>query len=243
MTSNGYVPVSQLLESKHPKLQASPPWTLQDIQEIVKSSDKQRFQLDQRPTKDYPATVPEESQKIVPSDNKGTILCIRATQGHTLPFIESELLLTRIPPNELAQIPVIVHGTYQLPWKNCISKQGLHRMKRNHIHFAAGLPKNDSDNKSNGVISGMRTSSDIYIYLDATKCAADPTIRFYKSTNGVLLTAGVNDHGTVPVEYFSHVTGPTGTILLDQRTSTFETDAMESLKPSTTATEETMSTS
>ena len=222
MTSNGYVPVSQVLQSKHPRLQASPPWTLQDIQEIVKTCDKQRFQLEQRPTQDYPvSTVAEENEEIVPSEKEDTILCIRATQGHTLKFIDSELLLTPIPPDELAQIPVILHGTYQQPWQASISKQGLNRMKRNHIHFAAGLPKGSGDNnssKSGRVISGMRTSSNVYIYLDAAKCAADPNLQFYRSANGVLLTAGVKGQGTVPVEYFSHVTDSKGTILLDQRT-------------------------
>jgi hypothetical protein len=43
---------------------------------------------------------------------------------------------------------VCVHGTYT-KLMDQIWEQGLKRMKRNHIHFATGLPEDD------GVISGM----------------------------------------------------------------------------------------
>lgn len=36
-------------------------------------------------------------------------------------------------------------------------------MKRQHIHLAEGLPGSD------GVISGMRSSSSIFIYIDIVK--------------------------------------------------------------------------
>ena len=216
MSPDGYVPVSQILSSKHPKLSSSS-WTLQDIEQIVKTCNKQRFQLDYRPVEHYPKSVIKESQETNhdATDPSDTILCLRATQGHTLKFIDPELLLTPIPPDELAKIPTIVHGTYQQPWQTSISQQGLHCMKRNHIHFAPGLPRD----QAGGVISGMRQTSDVYIYVSAAKCAANPNIRFYRSTNGVLLTAGVDGNGTLPVDYFSHVTDPEGTLLLDQRTS------------------------
>ena len=51
--------------------------------------------------------------------------------------------------------------------------------------------------------------------MDAKKCAKDG-VTFYRSENGVLLTAGLNDKGTLPVEYFSHVTDASGTILMKQ---------------------------
>lgn len=211
MTPDGYVPVSQILTSKHPRFSSGlSSWSLEAIQEIVASSDKQRFHLDWRPVDRYPGVTIHE--KDVRDEDK-TTLCIRASQGHSLKFIDPDLLLTAIPSDELAQIPVIVHGTYQQPWK-IIQEQGLNRMNRNHIHFAPGLPKDKEQ-----VISGMRKTCTVYIYVDAVKCANHPDIVFYRSSNGVLLTAGVGGDGTLPVEFFSHVTDSNGGILLDQRPS------------------------
>lgn len=54
-------------------------------------------------------------------------------------------------------------------------------MSRNHIHFAPGLPQED------GVISGMRKSCDVYIYIDMVQAIKDG-IDFYISSNNVILT-------------------------------------------------------
>lgn len=69
-------------------------------------------------------------------------------------------------------------------------------MTRQHIHFATGLP-GDS-----GVISGMRKSADVLIYIDMNKALGDG-IKFFKSTNGVILTEGVS--GVLPTRYFARV--------------------------------------
>jgi len=221
MTPDAYVPVIQILECKHKKFASEDGkgWTLEQIQHAVRFSDKQRFQLGWKPMESYPSVRFNNVSSNGDSTNDGLVdkdncmlLCIRATQGHSLDFINADLLLTPIPKDELATIPVIVHGTYQQPWANAICRQGLKRMTRNHIHFAAGLP-----HEKDAVISGMRKTCDVYIYINAMKCAQDPSICFYRSNNGVLLTAGVKEEGTIPVEYFSHVTDPKGTILLDQR--------------------------
>jgi len=81
-------------------------------------------------------------------------LYIRATQGHSIKEVETEELLTKIV--DPALYPYVIHGTYNRFWA-LIKKDGLKTMKRNHIHFAPGMPKD------NGVISGMRGSCDIYI--------------------------------------------------------------------------------
>ncbi|KAL3908071.1 MAG: hypothetical protein SGILL_008622 [Bacillariaceae sp.] len=129
-------------------------------------------------------------------------------------MINPELLLTKLAAEELRELPCIVHGTYPKPWE-LIQAQGLKTMTRQHIHFASGLP--------NGVIiSGMRKSASIHIFVDAKKCAEDG-IAFYKSDNGVLLTRGVEDSsgsggdGVLPPKYFSHVTDSSGNVLLDNR--------------------------
>ena len=91
-------------------------------------------------------------------------------------------------------------------------------MKRNHIHFASRLPqpqknKQDKQNTSTTPISGMRLSSQIYIYINGSKCANDD-IKFYRSDNGVILTAGVKEEGMLPLQYFDKVVdAATGNII------------------------------
>jgi 2'-phosphotransferase len=184
--------VEEILACKHAKLRQG--WTMDDICQVVETSDKKRFKMEERSASDYCA-------------GDGKLLCIRANQGHSIAGIDPNQLSTRLSADELADIPTIVHGTYKEPWK-VIQTKGLCKMGRNHIHFAPGLAKKD------GVISGMRNSSEIKIFIDAKKCA-DNGILFFKSDNGVLLSAGIE--GTLPVSYFSHVTDASGKVLLDQR--------------------------
>ena len=88
---------------------------------------------------------------------------IRANQGHTLRGLDPDKLLTRV--SDPAALPVVLHGTYRVAWP-LIKKGGLSRMKRNHVHFAPGLPG------AGGVISGMRASAELLVYVDAAKAIA-----------------------------------------------------------------------
>jgi 2'-phosphotransferase len=214
MTSDGFVPVSEILASKHPKLKG---WSLKDIQSVVETSDKQRFKLEERPAAEYKTKSPAAAEAtaaaeelLSPQEMNDMVMCIRANQGHTVKTVDPEKLLTRLEVAELETLPVIVHGTYTDPWTQHIRQEGLKRMNRQHIHCATGLPTDD------GVISGLRKSCNVYVFIDAAKCATDGIV-FYRSDNGVLLTAGVNNEGNLPVEYFSHVMDKSETILLDQR--------------------------
>ena len=198
ITKDGFVPVALLMQHSHPRLQGL---NLPQIEKVVQTNDKQRFKLEEKSVADFEGKVQLEEP----------FLCIRANQGHSIPGIDAAALLQLLTTDELAAIPTIVHGTYEDAW-NVIQKKGLSKMGRTHIHCAAGLPGED------GVISGMRKSSQIYIYINSTKCAQDG-INFYRSDNGVLLTAGVNEEGVLPVGYFSHVTDRNGRILLDQRST------------------------
>lgn len=186
MTSDGYVPILEILQHKHARLKGL---DLEGIRAMVESNEKRRFSI---------------------KEDEYGVTYIRANQGHSISGIDPEALLTRIKPEELATL-TIVHGTYQEPWEKHIFSQGLSRMKRNHIHFASGLPKYD-----NSVISGMRKTCTIYIYLDGEKCSKD-RIAFFRSDNGVILTAGVNDEGILPIKYFSHVISSTGEILFENQ--------------------------
>lgn len=209
ISSGGYVPVDEILQKchHHPKLRNM---TLPLIESVVQNCPKQRFRMEERPITEFP-TSPVISPDTLASSTDShtqTILCIRANQGHSIHGIDPEQLLNRISNTELASLPMIVHGTYAEPWKKIYACGYLSRMERNHIHFAAGIPGQD------GVISGMRRTCQILIFVNGTLCARDG-IQFYRSYNGVLLTDGID--GNLPLKYISHVTHIDGTIILDQR--------------------------
>eukprot|EP00536_Pseudo-nitzschia_multiseries_P007637 jgi/Psemu1/296640/fgenesh1_pm.181_\ len=216
---DGFVPVQEILDSTHPKLRGA---TLENIKLVVDNSDKQRFKLEERPRRMYESKN-KEQDPAYPSTTQGeetkaeTILCIRANQGHSIALINPELLLKKLSPDDVRSLPCIVHGTYPNAWESiqraASDGGGLKKMNRTHIHFASGLPADD------GVISGMRKSCSVYIYIDASRCAADDRIEFFCSDNGVILTDGVGNTGVLPIDYFSHVTDSSGKILLDNRTN------------------------
>lgn len=144
----------------------------------------------------------DQLQLIVKNDNKQRLsLCeinnklyIRANQGHSIKnIIHSNKLLTKIIDH--TEVPVCVHGTYLEAWES-IKFEGLYCMNRNHIHFATGLPK------SSNVISGMRNSSQVLIYIDV-EYAMNDGIVFFKSDNNVILSSGVN--GIIKPKYFKEV--------------------------------------
>ncbi|KAL3872703.1 hypothetical protein ACJMK2_035910 [Sinanodonta woodiana] len=144
----------------------------------------------------------EDVQRIVAQNDKqrfalqkedGTNrLKIRANQGHTVEVENLELT----PITSADQVPMVLHGTYFDAW-NSIKKQGLCRFKRNHIHFAAGEPG------ENGVISGMRSSCEVLIYIDLEKALKDG-LKFYLSANRVILSPG-NEEGYIYPCYFKVV--------------------------------------
>ena len=107
-------------------------YSQEQVEKVVELNDKQRFSL----------------RKI---DGK---LQIRANQGHTVKEIEPDLVKLQEP----FEVETVIHGTYEKNWKS-IQEKGLSRMKRNHIHFAKGLPG------EKGVISGMRHDCNVHIYV------------------------------------------------------------------------------
>lgn len=151
------------------------------LREIVTNCEKQRFKL---------------------KEDESGVLYIRANQGHSVAILDADQLLTRLETDTLASMPTVIHGTTQQAWET-IRKEGLSRMGRTHIHFATGLPKDD------GVISGMRKSCQVHIYIDTKKCAEDG-ILFYRSDNNVILTAGVDEKGILPPTYFQKATDNRG---------------------------------
>ncbi|KAI0794131.1 KptA family-domain-containing protein [Fomes fomentarius] len=118
---------------------------------------------------------------------------IRANQGHSM----KSVVLDLEPINSQADIPtgIAVHGTTKRAWES-IKEQGLSKMTRNHIHLAQGVG-------SSNVISGMRKSSEILVYVDVQK-AINAGVKFYLSANGVVLTEG-DEQGFLLPQFFSRV--------------------------------------
>jgi len=152
---------------KHPKFKG---FTVNNVEQVVAGCSKQRF------------TLKTEHEQLL----------IRANQGHSIADVEVEM--TEIL--SATEAPKVIHGTNFKAWQS-IRAEGLSRMKRQHIHFAAGEPGDQ------GVISGMRTSCQIFIYLDVT-AALNGGIRFFRSSNNVILSPG-NTEGIIPPTYFKRV--------------------------------------
>lgn len=155
MATDGFLFVEDLLA--HPQFHS---YTLEDVERVVTTNDKQRFKL-----------------RSHPEDGR---LQIRANQGHSVQVMDLELkpVLAGSP-----DCPVeAVHGSYLRNWLS-IQRQGLSRMSRTHIHLASGLPGED------GIVSGMRKNCDLAVFIDVPRALADG-IEFFWSENGVLLTAG-----------------------------------------------------
>lgn len=221
ISSDGYVPVDDVLSLNHPKFRdrqsGRQRYSVDDVIRVVEANDKQRFKLEYKhaPNDDNNVNglhTEDISQPTTSITNK-RVLCIRANQGHSFNAgLQSNQLLTPLTAEELSNPDqMIVHGTTQRAWEYHIRIEGLRRMKRNHIHFATGLP----NNREKSPISGMRSSSEIYIYVSGKKCAEDE-IPFYTSTNGVILSAGVEEKGLLPLKYFDKVVhASSGNVLWD----------------------------
>lgn len=152
-------------------------------------------------TSDIPSQLPESED---PAD-----YLIRANQGHSLK-IESENILTPITEENLPS--TVVHGTTHAAWPLIVASGGLKRMTRTHVHFASGLPagfrSEDKDAIAAPVISGMRNSSSVLVYIDIQK-AMEAGVKFWKSENGVILSEG-DGNGVISLQFFSKVEDRTG---------------------------------
>ena len=136
--------------------------TLDDIMTIVNNNNKDRFSLKQSNYKTY----------------------IKANQGHSIQKVDNSALKEIKNPEEIMEI---VHGTFFDKIKS-IKKNGLNKMKRNHIHFA----------KKKDVKYGLRKNSQVFIRIDVINAMKDG-IKFYESENQVILSPGID--GIIPCKY------------------------------------------
>jgi 2'-phosphotransferase len=195
----GYLDLSDVLSNRKFK---SMKVTFPEIREVVAADEKQRYTMQPKPDADATSDKPAD-------------FIIRANQGHSVKM-ESEGLLTPVTKENMPA--AAVHGTTHAAWGLIVASGGLKPMARNHVHFASGLPAGftsvveQDDEKTEAaaapVISGMRKTSTILVFLDLAK-AMDAGLEFGLSDNGVVLTAG-NQEGLVPLELFQRVEDRTG---------------------------------
>jgi 2'-phosphotransferase len=159
---------------------------LQDVLDCVESNAKKRFELS--------------------SDEEDGKQLIRAVQGHSIKEVVDlshepltlenlqEKLPKLSPPTQETQTGeesgkhypeyALLHGTDPAAWDAIRASGGLLTMNRNHIHLATGKPG------ESGVISGMRNSSKVLIFIDVRKALQDG-MQFGVASNGAVLTAGL----------------------------------------------------
>lgn len=204
--------------------------TFDEVRRVVDENEKQRFSLlpasasyvnsettngtNEESSNDIDRTAELQQPTIDSKDPKHWK--IRANQGHSLKIVEDEGLLEPITLADADKIPeTAVHGTTHSAWPSIVASGGLKTMGRNHVHFAAGLPAGftslasaEGDAIEAPVISGMRSTSTILVYLDLRK-ALEAGLKFARSQNGVILTEG-NEEGLVPSSFFRRVEDRTG---------------------------------
>lgn len=149
--------------------------TAEDVRALVAACEKGRFELRE-------AGVDGALESL-----------IRATQGHTIASgLDDDAMLTRL--DETSDVVEAVHGTSRGAWER-IRVDGLSRMRRRHVHLAKGLPGDGQ------VVSGMRADSRVAVWVDVARGIREG-LPFYVSANGVVLTPGEGETGTVPARLF-----------------------------------------
>lgn len=172
---DGCVSVKELLACQTMRKLAA---TAEDIEEITRASDKQRFETKR---------------------GQGELL-VRAVQGHSMKAVQDEASLRRLRAEDADLPKECVHGTYRR-YLEAILDQGLKaggkqgQSQRNHVHFAPRAPAGE-------VISGMRADCQVAIWLDLA-AAIRSGIPFYMAKNDVILSPGTD--GIVPAEFFEKV--------------------------------------
>jgi 2'-phosphotransferase len=153
--------------------------TRDDVEKVVKKSDKQRFEV-----------------QVIDGVHR-----IRAVQGHSIGGLDDEEALERLTETHPELPTQCVHGTY-LRHVDAIRANGLKAggtegaAFRKHVHFSPFAP---GDKR---VISGMRYDAEVAIWVDM-KGAMEAGIAFYISTNKVILSPG--NEGVIPEKFLEKI--------------------------------------
>ncbi|KOS17119.1 tRNA 2'-phosphotransferase 1 [Escovopsis weberi] len=163
--------------------------TLEDVQSVVSTNDKQRFLLKANPSAAAGDAAGDAAAGYL----------IRANQGHSI-RLESSSLLEPLTA-EAGNVPArVLHGTYFSAWGAIEAAGGLRPMGRNHVHCSEGLPGEE------GVVSGMRGDAELVVEIDVRRSMEEGGLRWWRSDNGVVLTEG-DEGGLVSARFFRRVTG------------------------------------
>lgn len=166
---NGYIPVKELLTHNRLKTHKC---TVDDIHRIVQENDKQRFHM---------KTLGAGEEWIC------------ATQGHSIRSIQpsGEVL---VPITEVSQLPQeLIHGTNLQSTIKIIKSGAISSMSRNHVHLSPGMLH------AKGVISGMRSSSTVYIFINCHSSLFFKNLKLFRSLNNVYLSS------SIPIELIEKV--------------------------------------
>lgn len=158
-------------------------FTESQVEAVVRTNAKKRF--------------------TITTDASGDVKYIRANQGHSLALVQDTDLLT--PIEDPTALGHCVHGTYRDKWDH-IWQTGLSKMQRNHIHFTE---KHVMDHV---VGRAMRATCNVLVYIDVPTAVQDG-IKFYRSSNDVLLSPGRDDTGCIDRHYFLLAITTEGSVL------------------------------
>jgi 2'-phosphotransferase len=140
------------------------------------------------------------------TDATGARTFIRANQGHSLQLVQDDELLS--PLEDPSAVEKCIHGTYLRFWPSILDK-GLCKMQRNHIHFA------EREAVDEQVVSGMRGDCNLLLYLDFATAVRDG-IKFYRSSNNVVLSPGAGQDGVIDKKYFLRAVKRDGTVVYER---------------------------
>ena len=118
-------------------------------------------------------------------------------QGHSMSGIQNQEFQTRVDVTDVPDI--LYHGTFSWLYASIVGRgllAGGRHKSRQDIHFVGGDPTGPTS--STNIISGMRSSSNIVLQVDGPQAARDG-ITFFLSSNGVILTKGID--GALPSKY------------------------------------------
>lgn len=156
---NGYIEVERVLN--HQRLK-SHKCTLEDLHRVVDTNDKKRFNIK------------------LSDDGQTELIC--AVQGHSIDRIKPDEEVLEVIDTAEKLPKNIIHGTSVRNAIQILKSGSIKRMNRNHIHLSIGITEKDKE-----VISGMRKSSRVHIYI-----LSEPKIlehlKLYRSMNSVILT-------------------------------------------------------
>jgi RNA:NAD 2'-phosphotransferase (TPT1/KptA family) len=217
MDASGYVLVRDVLAL--PRFAGI---TEADVRHLVASCPKRRFEL----RGDVQRSASEESPSDGVARNDATIcssssLSIRAAQGHTMRCfakLDDDQMLTRLDQRAADAVSSAAHGTSLAAWAK-IRGGGISRAKRRHVHMARNVfgrlsrvreeGTNDTEPEDDAresvtervVVSGFRADARVAVLVDVARGVREG-VPFFLSSNGVVLSPGEGDTGTIPTRLF-----------------------------------------